>query len=192
MHYDRTIIGYHGCDAAVAERLLQGRATFQESFNDYDWLGRGIYFWEFGADRAWRWAYDRAQRGRIAEPAVVGAVLQLGECFDLLDTQFTQALSDAYPTFRRLMRATGTEIPRNTGRTTDRLLRRRDCAVLNWYLKESEARGGVRFDSVRGVFVEGGAVFSGSKIASQSHVQVAIRNPRCIVGVFRPTYCPSP
>jgi hypothetical protein len=106
MHYDRTVIGYHGCDAAIAEQLLGGAATFQESANDYDWLGRGIYFWEFGADRAWQWAKDATRRGRVGRPAVVGAILQLGECFDLLDTQFTRALNEAYPTFRRLMRAT--------------------------------------------------------------------------------------
>ena len=46
--YDRTIIAYHGCDRAVAERLLEGH-RFTPSQNDYDWLGRGIYFWEYGS-----------------------------------------------------------------------------------------------------------------------------------------------
>jgi hypothetical protein len=65
--------------------------------------------------------------------------------------------------------------------------------VLNWYLGASAAAPtALGFDSVRGAFLEGGAAFPGSKIASKSHVQIAIRNPRCIVGVFRPTYSPEP
>lgn len=40
MRYDRMVLAYHGCDAAVAERLLAGE-PFRESVNDYDWLGAG-------------------------------------------------------------------------------------------------------------------------------------------------------
>ncbi len=46
MRYDRTVLAYHGCDAAVAERLLRGE-PFRKSENDYDWLGAGVYFWEY-------------------------------------------------------------------------------------------------------------------------------------------------
>ena len=42
--YQRTIIGYHGCDRAVAEKGLLRRARLEASQNDYDWLGAGIYF----------------------------------------------------------------------------------------------------------------------------------------------------
>ncbi len=51
MRHDRVVLAYHGCDAAVAERLLAGE-PFQNSENDHDWLGAGVYFWEYGADRA--------------------------------------------------------------------------------------------------------------------------------------------
>lgn len=47
MKYDRTVIAYHGCDVETAERLLSGE-PFKPSQNDYDWLGEGIYFWEYG------------------------------------------------------------------------------------------------------------------------------------------------
>ena len=39
------VLGYHGCDQSIADRLLAGGA-FRKSRNDYDWLGHGIYFWE--------------------------------------------------------------------------------------------------------------------------------------------------
>lgn len=62
MKYDRTTIAYHGCDASVAKRILEDD-TFKKSQNKYDWLGEGVYFWEYGADRARRWAteHTRAQ-----------------------------------------------------------------------------------------------------------------------------------
>ncbi len=79
MKYDRTIIAYRGCEAEIADRLLRGE-PFQKSQNDYDWLGEGIYFWEYGADRALKFAIDQQRRGKVEVPAIVGALLQLGHC----------------------------------------------------------------------------------------------------------------
>jgi hypothetical protein len=183
MHYDRTLIAYHGCDRRVAERLLRGE-PFVPSENDYDWLGRGIYFWEFGLDRALQFAQDQQRRGRLRHPAVVGAVLQLGRCFDLMDTRFTANLGRAHRAWLSLMRRGGRPLPENVG-GLDRLLRRRDCAVLNWFLQKGD------WDSVRCGFVEGPPVYPGAGIHEQSHVQLAIRNPACIIGTFRPNMEPS-
>lgn len=188
MKYDRTVIAYHGCDAETAERLLRGE-PFKKSQNDYDWLGEGIYFWEFGADRALQFAHDQQRRGRVKTPAIVGAVLQLGKCFDLMDTKFTDELPIAFTLFKEALGHSGQPLPANEGTTPDKLLRRRDCAVLNYYLRRLE-RENVSFDSVRCGFVEGPEAFEGSGIRHQSHVQVAVRNPACVVGVFRPRMDP--
>lgn len=185
MKYDRTIIGYHGCDAAVAERILAGQSSFQESRNSYDWLGSGIYFWEYGSHRALEFARFQMQWGRVKTPAVVGAVIQLGNCFDLMDTRFTAHLGDAHRRCRAALRASGQSIPKNRGKTPDRKLRDLDCAVLNFTL-QTLADGGVSFDTVRCAFSEGKRAFRGSMIRSESHIQLAVRNPDCIVGVFRP------
>jgi hypothetical protein len=185
MHYDRTVIGYHGCDHAVAERLLAG-APFKESVNDYDWLGRGIYFWEYGLDRALQFAEDQKRRGKVKKPAVVGALLQLGNCFDLMDTRFTQLLEEAYPVWRAGVKKLKRTLPTNRGHTKDRLLRDLDCAVMNWLFDTLSAQAVGRYDCVRSGFVEGPPCFPGSGISTQSHVQIAVRNPDCIVGVFRP------
>jgi hypothetical protein len=186
MRHDRTVIGYHGCDLAVAERLLAGE-PFVPSDNDFDWLGRGVYFWEYGVDRALRFAHDQVARGKVAVPAVVGAVLQLGECFDLLDTRFTDTVATDYPVWEATMRMLAVPLPVNAGATPDLKLRRLDCAVLNWMLDAHASRASVVYDSVRGGFAEGLAVFPGSGLQRETHVQVAIRNPSCILGVFRPT-----
>jgi|SRR5688572_9081100 len=184
MKYDRTIIGYHGCDAVVAERILGGE-RFEMSANTYDWLGSGVYFWEFGSRRALEFAHIQKQRGRVTTPAVVGAVIQLGRCFDLMDTRFTAPLREAYKEFRAMVRAHGQALPKNLGKKPDSKLRHRDCAVLNYFLQAVEVNG-VSFDTVRCAFAEGGAAFPGSHIRAQSHIQLAVRNPDCIVGVFRP------
>lgn len=184
MRYDRTIIAYHGCDAAVAQRLLEGQ-HFQKSENSYDWLGAGIYFWEFGADRALKFAEFQKQFGKVTNPSVVGALIQLGNCFDLMDTRYASELAEAYSTFRKVKRSANEPFPRNKGKTPDKKLRHRDCAVLNFYLQALEEVG-IPFDTVRCAFVEGPPVFPGSGIHRESHIQVAVRNPACIVGVFRP------
>jgi len=184
VRYDRIVIGYHGCDAKVATRLLDGQ-SFVPSVNDYDWLGTGIYFWEYGADRAYRFALQQKKRGRVRTPAVIGALIQLGRCFDLLDTRFTHDLRQAYDQLRRRMRRAKIAMPKNTGSTPDRLLRRRDCAIRNWYLAQLEAVDN-RYDTVRAGFVEGGRAFPGAGISKETHIQLAVRNPGCVIGVFRP------
>lgn len=186
MRYDRTVIGYHGCDASVATRLLAGE-SFKPSENDFDWLGSGIYFWEYGADRALRFANDQKGRGKLETPAVVGAVIQLGRCFDLLDTHFTRALAEAWPVFEEGVRESGRELPTNRGAAPDHKLRCLDCAVINLALDLRESIGEV-YDTVRGGFTEGGSVFPSAGFQLETHIQLAIRNPKSIVGVFRPTY----
>jgi hypothetical protein len=185
MRYDRTIIGYHGCTARTAARLIKG-APFAPSNNDYDWLGHGIYFWEHGPDRAMRFIQDKLRREeRREKPAVVGALLQLGLCFDLLDTKFTTELACDYSRFLESLGFAGRDLPRNQGATPDSKLRYLDCAMLNWYLSGLKANGH-HYQTVRGCFVEGGPAFPGSGIERQSHIQIAVRDPSCIIGTFRP------
>jgi hypothetical protein len=181
------VTAYHGCDADVAARILRGDPL--QSQNDNDWLGAGIYFWEYGADRALQFARDRAQRGKVRMPAIVGALIQLGHCFDLMDTRFTDELPVAFELFQKLQCEAGEVLPKNAGNTPDKKLQRLDCAVLNLYFRtlENDADSPIHYDTVRCGFVEGQAAFQGSGIRHQSHVQLAVRNPACVIGAFRPT-----
>jgi hypothetical protein len=69
-------------------------------------------------------------------------------------------------------------------------LRRLDCAVLNYYLDglEASATSPIAYQTVRGGFPEGEMAFDGSLIPRQTHIQVAVRDPACIVGTFRPRW----
>jgi hypothetical protein len=188
--YQRTIFGYHGCDRKVAQRVLSG-GTFRSSDNDYDWLGKGIYFWEFGPDRAMQWALDEHKRSakKIGTPAKVGAIIHLGRCFDLLDVRSTAYLKDAYPSFLAANAASGKKMPTNTGMTNksgDLLMRRLDCAMINWAIAELDKVLPHPIQTVRGVFLEGEPAFPGSCVMGKSHIQIAVRDPACIIGQFQP------
>ena len=91
--YDRLpglVLAYHGCDRAVGEAVISGESELLPSQNTYDWLGHGIYFWEYAPERAKAWG----------EGGVVGAVIQLGTCLDLTDVNYTALLTAEFETIR--------------------------------------------------------------------------------------------
>ena len=84
------IIGFHGCDESVVNRVISGQDTLKASRNKYDWLGNGIYFWDGSPARALEYARflkNNPSRAKspIITPAVLGAVISLGHCLDLFD-----------------------------------------------------------------------------------------------------------
>jgi hypothetical protein len=126
----------------------------------------------------------------VKKPAVLGALINLGYCFDLLDTNYTQLLADLFPLYRQACEATGTLLPANLSPasqgSSDLILRRLDCAVIDWCLDFLEKRKKQHFHTARCLFSEGTPVFEGSKILAKSHVQVAVRDVTAIVGYFKP------
>ncbi|MBK9648990.1 MAG: hypothetical protein IPO67_28230 [Deltaproteobacteria bacterium] len=50
----------------------------------------------------------------------------------------------------------------------------------------AQASPPVELDTVRGVFVEGDEASPGARIHLKTHVQIAVRNPDCIIGYFKP------
>ncbi len=79
------VIGFHGCDQSVVERVIAGKTELLASTNDYDWLGNGIYFWENNEERAWQWAKELAKRknSQIKKPAACWCNYRLGLLFRL-------------------------------------------------------------------------------------------------------------
>lgn len=178
------VLGYHGCDREVAEKLIAG-APFEPSDNDYDWLGHGIYFWESNAARGYEFATElKAKKNRTVHPYVVGAVIDLDYCLDLLSASGIEAVAAGHASFCQVMSASGSMMPVNTG-GHDLLLRKLDCAVIN-HIHVSRKAGGLQaFDSVRGVFIEGDRLYEHSGFYQKTHIQICVCNPSCIKGVFR-------
>lgn len=119
--YHRTIVGYHGTDAATADDLVAGK-PFGPSTNDDDWLGHGIYFWEYAPQQAWWWADRRAPK----HPAVIGAMIRLGRCLDLLDPGNVPVLREAHRGLTSDLQAAKQKPPKNAN--THKYL---DCAVFS-------------------------------------------------------------
>lgn len=197
------IIGFHGCDKSAAKALLNYPDTIKISDEPYDWLGHGMYFWENNEDRAWEWARARLRRKGMdeKEAAVIGAVIQLGYCCDLMDSRFTAMLKVYYKLMENAFNKAGQRLPSNKNLSVDphqdKLLRFLDCSVIEYmhawieenYRKDKKDKGFSDlkiFDSTRGVFMEGGRIYSGAEIFEKSHVQICIRNSNCIKGFFLP------
>ena len=191
LSFQRTVFGFHGCDRRLADAVLLGKKKLVASENTYDWLGTGIYFWEHSPARALEWAQAQARRPRskIKRPAALGAIIQLGHCFDLLDIRYTLELATAAAELERGLRAQGSRLPENEAAGVgdyDWLKRHRDCFMLNATLPVIGRRLHLAFETVRGVFQEGEPAFVGAGIKLKSHIQIAVRDPRAIVGYFRP------
>jgi len=167
----RSVVGCHGCTLPIAQAIL-AEGQFRHSENRYDWLGRGVYFWEYAPYRALEWARLLGlQRGE--EPAVLVATIRLGNCVNLMDVNHHADLVD---THLWLVEQHGEQnLPSNTargGHYLDRLVIDTMC--------ELSAQFGPPIQTVRGSFAEGEPIYPGSKILSLAHTQIAVRDLSCI------------
>lgn len=174
------ILGFHGCTKQTASALLDND-NFVPSANDYDWLGGGVYFWEANPARGLEFAREAIKRqgGDPTNADVVGAVIELGNCLDLLSKSSIDLLARAHRSCVKALDSTNEPLPRNT--IYKRYL---DCAIIT-RLHEMLAEQNISVDTVRGVFIEGAPIYEGAGFFEKTHIQIAVRNPTCIKGVFR-------
>ncbi len=175
--YHRTIVAFHGTTEPVADHLVAG-GDFTPSSNTDDWLGSGVYFWEYAPKQAWWWTTRFKKKSK---PAVVGAMIRLGNCFDLLDPANVQLLKRLYVGMLEKSRAEGTDPPSNF-----RHRRNLDCAVFNYCYDEAVAEGNP-IDSARAVYVPtdmAKRIWKGSWIYEEAHIQICVRDPKNILAVW--------
>jgi len=184
------IIAFHGCDLEVCDHVLNGKGELTPSENEYDWLGSGIYFRENNLKRAWQFAEElknspRPNKAAITNPAVLGAVIDLGDCLDFMDSEYLELVKENHKKLELSYQMMGVPLPDNKkGKdTNDLLLRNLDCLVIESLHK---SRLPLSFDSVRGVFWEGAELYHNAGFKEKNHIQVCIRNPNCIKGYFLP------
>ncbi len=175
-------------------KTVSGEGVLRHSAGDFDWLGSGSYFWEGDQQRALEWARAKSVRNDNYEPFVVGAVIDLGNCLDLLVRENLKLVRSAYDAMAEDYKATGADLPKNKtapkDSSPDLVLRYLDCAVMN-YLHSIIKRGEgpvakEPFDTVRGLFNEGKPLYDGAGFFDKTHSQIAVLNPDCIKGVFLP------
>lgn len=134
----------------------------------WNWLGDGVYFWEDDPRRAADFAKKRfGDRGRV-----IHAVIELGQCLDLLNARWTSHLRSGYKDIVRAHRQDKRALPRN---------RKRDHDLDYRVIEALCIRDG--FDSVRAVFPEGEA-FPGSALHASSSIMICVRRPKEMVRTF--------
>jgi hypothetical protein len=183
------ILGFHGCDESVVEKVLKGNDDLITSKNEYDWLGNGIYFWENSAERAYDFAKELKNNRRnksIKNPSVIGAVIDLGYCLDLIDFSNIQLLKKGYDILEQSYLQNNWVLPQNisAANSSDLLIRKLDCKVIETIHQGMENKK--PFDSVRAVFWEGREIYKNAGFKEKNHIQICVRNPNCIKGYFLP------
>lgn len=167
------VLGYHGTSKGAAEVILsQG---FRASQNKYDWLGKGIYFWQDAPLRAWEWAEQ--QYG--TECAVLVLRIDLTDCMDFFDSGWENYLSNTYKELQGHWEQISLSPPMQRGRA-----HRLDRAVLDYGVDRLIERG-IQIKSVRGIFREGSPFYLNSALFNRSHVQIAVRDPSVILEIKR-------
>jgi hypothetical protein len=155
--------------------------AFGPSQNDDDWLGHGIYFWEYAPQQAWWWAQ---RRYGSKDAAVVGALVRLGRCVDLLDPSNADLLRTAHEELNSALRAAKQSLQQNANTH-----KYRDCAVFN-YLYTRLADAGLKVESSRAVFVplvpgKGlPRLWDRSGVFGGAHIQLCVREPANILAVW--------
>ncbi|BAV08067.1 hypothetical protein SAMN05421788_103405 [Filimonas lacunae] len=195
------MLGFHGCDESIRNKLVLSPNTVKKSEEVFDWLGHGFYVWENNYERAFKWAKDKKKRGKLTKPAVLGVMYQLDNCLDLTDSGSISVLSTYYNFMKVDFQALGSELPKNKDLPQslyhDLVFRELDCAVIEYMHQKIEEKINLdirrqgfsdlkHFDTARGIFTEGGPAFEGAGIQSKNHIQICIRNLNCIKGFFVP------
>ncbi|MBI1929403.1 hypothetical protein HYR99_34805 [Candidatus Poribacteria bacterium] len=166
------VYGYHGTSIDSADAILQ--SGFEVSHNDYDWLGKGIYFFQEAPQRAWEWATDHH-----SNPAVIGALIEINNFIDLLDLGWFEILNESYHLLVDEYTRTRRQVPdQNRESGAHRL----DCAVIDFAIDRIENTS--KIYGVRAAFAEGEPVFENSALLDRTHVQIAVRDPSVIKHIW--------
>ncbi|HEU4552106.1 MAG TPA: hypothetical protein VFS25_04700, partial [Chitinophaga sp.] len=79
-------------------------------------------------------------RKKKKKPAVLGAVISLGNCLDLTDKKWIDLVRISYETFKETAELEGSELPVNTNppnnkKSKDLVIRKVDCAVMKIFIR---------------------------------------------------------
>lgn len=175
--YPDTVFAYHGCERGVAEKILGSSSDeLRQSNRRGDWLGCGSYFWENAPCRAYEWA---VKSPAVKDPYVLGAVVRLGKCLNLMDKNAARELRETWDWLKTAAGVNDDSL-RNVGNR-----HYLDATVINAALAQAEDKG-VPYDTVRAAYIEGAPIFEGSTLMEDTHIQIAVRNPFSVIAFFRP------
>lgn len=167
--------------------MLNGEDFLKPSNNSWDWLGGGVYFWEQNPHRALEYAIEVANgkqfnKVKIQTPFVLGAIIQLGNCLNLVESHSLSILEEAHNGLQKVITEAGKPMPINEGNN-----RKLDCAVIRYVHQSRKDAGEEPYDTIRSPFDEGSKVYPGASFTSRNHIQVCVIKQSLIKGYFLPT-----
>lgn len=167
-------------------RIIRGEDTLIKSENKWDWLGPGVYFWEQNPKRALQYAIDVANNkqknnGKIKTPFVIGAIIELGNCLNLIEPDSIGIVKQAYHELSKTFETTGETMPTNKGPN-----RELDCAVIRYVHQTNVNENLPAYDTIRSPFQEGGFIYEGSNFTEHLHIEICVINESLIKGYFLP------
>ena len=194
--YHRTVVGYHGTGLTAALRIVNRLESFRRSEKDYDWLGGGVYFWEYGPKQALTFAMRRQRqykrkkkkteedRRRATEPlAVIACMIRLGFCLDLTEPENVEYLGEIFKSYSESMALARAALPTNNHK-----YRKLDRAIFEYaYRVIEESAPNSTVDTARGIYVPTAAasrIWPGSWISRDTHIQLCVRNPASLLGTW--------
>lgn len=182
----RIVIGYHGCDQSTYDKMIINKEKFDHSTNDYDWLGSGVYFWQDDPQRAQEFAEEQVKKGKYKQAAVIGAVIDLGNCLNLHTRFCIEILRKSFENLKEIEKLSGYDLPKNSiiDKGGFALSRKLDCAVIENIHKI--LKGKISYDTVLGIFQESEPVYENAGFSEKTHVQICVRKDEQIIGVFIP------
>lgn len=180
------VMGFHSCDREVGLKVLNGKAQLKPSTNIWDWLGDGIYFWEQNPERALQYAIESSKnlqfnKTPIKTPFVIGAIIELGNCLNLVEPESLLILKKAYDDIARIYAEAGKPLPVN-----DKNNRKLDAAVFKHLHKSRENNPHLKYDTIRCAFVEGDPIYPTANFSSRLHIQICVLNQELIRGYYLP------
>jgi hypothetical protein len=180
------VLGFHGTEKSTVETVVSSKTThLKKSEGKFEWLGHGVYFWENDPQRGLEWAQSGNAKKKIEQPAVVGAIIDLGHCLDLTTRIGLDEVKEAYSTVRDAYAAADLVLPANTG-GKDHFKRELDCQVIQALHLYRKDKGLPSYDTIRAPFLEDEELYEGAGFRQRNHIQIAVIDTNCIKGYFHP------
>ncbi|MEO6229634.1 MAG: hypothetical protein ABJB11_04490 [Ferruginibacter sp.] len=179
-------IAFHSCDKDLGLKIIAGADKLNLSQNKWDWLGPGIYFWEQNPSRALQYVKDCANKkqyfaGEIKTPFVIGAIIELGHCLNLVDPASAPIIREAHELFEKSTIEAGKKMPVNNGAN-----RPLDCAVIKSVHATAKRNNRPPYQTIRSPFHEGDFVYPTSNFTENLHIEICVIDADMIKGYFLP------
>lgn len=193
----RWVRAYHGTTLSNALTVVQHQAPFDHSDNGGDWLGKGVYFFEDNLIRAIDWAKGRVSQlaltGKVEDPAVIAAELDLSQCLDICSSDWDDALREVAnrlelagelrhqhgPLLFTALR-TPVVIADHAMHISTACENTADAHVIDTLIEDLTGAGEV-ITAIRGAFPSGIQLYRNSYFFDQTHIQIAVLDPVAVI-----------